>query len=91
MHRLLADLEPSITVTGQNLADLVRYILRSKIYDVAEHKRLRREAVPSSDENATAEDAAPQFAEHHTNVDAAVNAPVVIDSNDDGTVSQKLE
>ncbi|CAG5043170.1 unnamed protein product [Parnassius apollo] len=73
MHRLFAVLEPSLTVTEQNLADQVQYILRSNIFDVAELERLRREAVPSSDENATAEDAAPRIAEQPANVDAAVN------------------
>ncbi|CAG4996157.1 unnamed protein product [Parnassius apollo] len=53
MHRLFTELEPSITVTEQNLADRVRYILRSNIFDGAELERLRREAVPSSNENAT--------------------------------------
>ncbi|CAG4949804.1 unnamed protein product [Parnassius apollo] len=91
MHRLFAELEPSLIVTEQNLADRVRYILRSNIFDVAELERLRREAVPSSDENATAEDAAPQMVEQPANVDAAVNTPVVVDSNDDGTVAQELE
>ncbi|CAG5055093.1 unnamed protein product [Parnassius apollo] len=91
LHRLFAELEPSLTVTEQNLADRVRYILRSNIFDVAELERLRREAVPSSDENATAEDAAPQIVEQPANVDAAVNTPVVVDSNDDGTVAQELE
>ncbi|CAG5058427.1 unnamed protein product [Parnassius apollo] len=91
MHRLFAELEPSLTVTEQNLADRVRYILRSNIFDVAELERLRREAVPSSDENATAEDAVPQMVEQPANVDAAVNTPVVVDSNDDGTVAQELE
>ncbi|CAG4943406.1 unnamed protein product [Parnassius apollo] len=91
MHRLFAELEPSLTVTEQNPADRVRYILRSNIFDVAELERLRREAVPSSDENATAEDAAPQLIEQPANVDAAVNTPVVVDSNDDGTVAQELE
>ncbi|CAG5035211.1 unnamed protein product [Parnassius apollo] len=91
MHRLFAELEPSLTVSEQNLADRVRYILRSNIFDIAELERLRREAVPSSDENATAEDAAPQIAEHPANVNAAVNIPVVVDSNDDGTVAQELE
>ncbi|CAG4983479.1 unnamed protein product [Parnassius apollo] len=71
--------------------DRVRYILRSNIFDVAELERLRREAVPSWDENATAEDAAPQVIEQPANVDAAVNTPVVVDSNDDGTVAQELE
>ncbi|CAG5043703.1 unnamed protein product [Parnassius apollo] len=52
MHRLLAELEPSLTVSEQNLADRVRYILRSNIFDIAELERLRREAVPSSDESA---------------------------------------
>ncbi|CAG4978578.1 unnamed protein product [Parnassius apollo] len=91
MHGLFAKLEPSITVTEQNLADQVRYILRSNIYDVPELEQLRREAVPSSGENATAEDAASQLAEQTANVDAAVNTPVVIDANDDGTVGQELE
>ncbi|CAG4995084.1 unnamed protein product [Parnassius apollo] len=91
MHRLFAELEPSITVTDQNLADRVRYILRSNIFDVAELERLRREAVPSSGENATTEDAAPQIAEPTANVDAAVDTKVVVDSNDDGTIAQELE
>ncbi|CAG5043347.1 unnamed protein product [Parnassius apollo] len=92
MHRLFAELEPSLTVTEQNLADRFRYILRSNIFDVAELERLRREAVPSSDENATAEDGTtPQMVEQPANVDAAVNTPVVDDSNDDGTVAQELE
>ncbi|CAG5001610.1 unnamed protein product [Parnassius apollo] len=89
MHRLFAELEPSLIVTEQNLADRVRYILRSNIFDVAELERLRREAVPSSDENATAEDAAPQMVEQPANVDAAVNTPVVVDSNDDGTYASR--
>ncbi|CAG5058308.1 unnamed protein product [Parnassius apollo] len=87
MHRLFAELEPSLTVTEQNLADRVRYILPSNIFDVAELERLRREAVPSSDENATAEDVAPQIVEQPANVDAAVNTPVVVEQsprNDDG-------
>ncbi|CAG5013432.1 unnamed protein product, partial [Parnassius apollo] len=91
MHRLFAELELSLTVTEQNLADRVRYILRSNIFDVAELERLRCEAFPSSDENATAEDAAPQMVEQPANVDAAVNTPVVVDSNDDGTVARELE
>ncbi|CAG5027650.1 unnamed protein product [Parnassius apollo] len=91
MHRLFAELEPSLTVSERNLADRVRYILRSNIFDVAELERLRREAVPSSDENATAEDAAPQIAEQPANMNTAVNTPVVVDSNDDGTVAQELE
>ncbi|CAG4945683.1 unnamed protein product [Parnassius apollo] len=32
MHRFFAELEPSVTVTEQNLADRVRYILRSNIF-----------------------------------------------------------
>ncbi|CAG5024923.1 unnamed protein product [Parnassius apollo] len=91
MHRLFAELEPSVTVTEQNLADRVRYILRSNTFDGAELERLRREAVPSSDENAAAEGAAPQLAEQTAYVDAAENTPVVADSNDDGTVAQELE
>ncbi|CAG5047587.1 unnamed protein product [Parnassius apollo] len=91
MHRLFAELEPSVTVTEQNLADRVRYILRSNTFDVTELERLRREAVPSSDENATDEEAAPQLAEQPENVDAAVNTRVLVDSNDDGTLAQELE
>ncbi|CAG4981784.1 unnamed protein product [Parnassius apollo] len=86
IHRLFAELKPSLTVTEQNLADRVRYILRSNIFDVAELERLRREASPSSDENVE-----PQIIEQPANVDDAVNTPVVVDSNDDGTVAQKLE
>ncbi|CAG4981639.1 unnamed protein product [Parnassius apollo] len=90
-HRLFGELEPSLTVTEQNQADRVRYILSSNIFDVAELERLRRDVFPSSDENATAEDAAPQIVEQPANVDATVNTPVVVDSNDDGTVTQELE
>ncbi|CAG5011071.1 unnamed protein product [Parnassius apollo] len=53
--------------------------------------QLRREAVPSSNENATTEDAVPQVAEQPAHVDAAVNIPVVVDSNYDGTFTQELE
>ncbi|CAG5029533.1 unnamed protein product [Parnassius apollo] len=91
MHRLFAELEPSVTVTEQNLADRVRYNLRSNIFDGAELERLRREAVPSSNENATAEDVMPQVAEQPAHVDTAVNTPVVADSNDDGTFAQEPE
>ncbi|CAG4987526.1 unnamed protein product [Parnassius apollo] len=91
MHRLFTELEPSITVTEQNLADRVRYILRSNIFDGAELERLRREAVPSSNENATTGGAVPQVAEQPAHVDAAENTPVVADSNDDGTSTQELE
>ncbi|CAG4954034.1 unnamed protein product [Parnassius apollo] len=65
--------------------------MHSNIFDVAELERLRREAVPSSGENAAAEDAAPHLAEQTANVDAAVYTPVVVDSNDDGTIAQELE
>ncbi|CAG4992329.1 unnamed protein product [Parnassius apollo] len=67
------------------------YLALKYLFDVIELERLRREAVPSSDENATAEDAAPQLAEQPANVDAVVNTPVLVDSNDDGTVAQELE
>ncbi|CAG5017156.1 unnamed protein product [Parnassius apollo] len=87
----LLSCKPPVTVTEQNLADRVWYILRSNTFDVTELERLRREAVPSSGENAAAEDAAPQLAEQTANVDAAVNRPVVVDSNDDRTVAQELE
>ncbi|CAG4969750.1 unnamed protein product [Parnassius apollo] len=91
MHRLFAEVKPSITVTEQNLVDRVRYILRSNINDVAELERLRREAVSSPNENATAEDATPQFAEQPQHMDAAVNTPVLVDSKDNGAVIQELE
>ncbi|CAG4984896.1 unnamed protein product [Parnassius apollo] len=91
MHRLFTELEPSITVTEQNLADRVRYILRSNIFDGAELERLRREVVPSSNENAMTGGAVPQVAEQPAHVDAAENTPVVADSNDDGTFTQELE
>ncbi|CAG5050385.1 unnamed protein product [Parnassius apollo] len=84
-------MEPSVTVTEQNLADRVRYILHSNIFDDAELVRLRREAVPLSNENATAEDAVSQVAEQPAHVDTTVNTPVVADSNDDGTFAQELE
>ncbi|CAG4945273.1 unnamed protein product [Parnassius apollo] len=86
-HRL----EPSLSVTEQNLADRVRYILRSNIFGDAELERLRREAVPSSDGNATAGNAAPLIAQQTANVDAAVNIPFVVDSDDDGIVPHELE
>ncbi|CAG4979083.1 unnamed protein product [Parnassius apollo] len=85
MHRFFAELEPSLSVTEQNLADRVRYILRSNIFGDVELERLPREAVPSSDGNATAGNAAPLIAQQTANVDAAVNIPFVVDSDDDGT------
>ncbi|CAG5055711.1 unnamed protein product [Parnassius apollo] len=91
MHRFFAELEPSLSVNEQNLADRVRYILRSNIFGDAELERLRREAVPSSDGNATAGNAAPLIAQQTANVDAAVNIPFVVDSDDDGIVSYELE
>ncbi|CAG5031158.1 unnamed protein product [Parnassius apollo] len=91
MHRFFAELEPSLSVTEQNLADRVRYILRSNIFGDAELERLRREAVPSSDGNATAGNAAPLIAQQTAYVDAAVNIPFVVDSDDDGIVPHELE
>ncbi|CAG5021374.1 unnamed protein product [Parnassius apollo] len=85
------ELEPSLSVTEQNLADQVRYILRSNIFGDAELERLRREAVPSSDGNATAGNAAPLIAQQTANVDAAVNIPFVVDSDDNGIVPHELE
>ncbi|CAG5044228.1 unnamed protein product [Parnassius apollo] len=57
----------------------------------AELERLRREAVPSSDGNATAGNATPLIAQQTANVDAAVNIPFVVDSDDDGIVPHELE
>ncbi|CAG4945173.1 unnamed protein product [Parnassius apollo] len=59
MHCFFAELEPSLSVTEQNLADQLRYILGSNIFGDAELERLRREAILSSNGNATAGNAAP--------------------------------
>ncbi|CAG5007684.1 unnamed protein product [Parnassius apollo] len=91
MHCFFAELEPSIPVTEQNLADRVRYIIRSKIFDDAELERLRREAIPSLNESAMAADAAPHSTDQHPHVDAAMDLPVVVDSTDDEIVSHELE
>ncbi|CAG5032173.1 unnamed protein product [Parnassius apollo] len=91
MHRFFAELEPSLSVTERNLADRVRYILRSNIFGDAELERLRREAIPSSNGNATAGNAAPLDAQQTAYVDAAVNIPLVTNSNDDGIVFHELE
>ncbi|CAG4969734.1 unnamed protein product [Parnassius apollo] len=91
MHRFFAELEPSLSVTEQNLADRVRYILRSNIFGDDELKRLRREAVPSSDGNTTAGNAAPLIAQQTAYTDAAVDFPVMVDSEDDEMVSHELE
>ncbi|CAG4989405.1 unnamed protein product [Parnassius apollo] len=91
MHRFFAELEPSLSVTEQNLADRVRYILRSNIFGDAELEQLRREAVPSSNGNSTAGNATPLDAQQTAYVDAAVNIPFVVNSYDDGIVSHELE
>ncbi|CAG4954401.1 unnamed protein product [Parnassius apollo] len=69
----------------------VRYILRSNIFGDAELERLRREAIPSSNGNATAGNAAPLDAQQTAYVDAAVNIPFVANSDDDEIVSHELE
>ncbi|CAG5035219.1 unnamed protein product [Parnassius apollo] len=91
MHCFFAELEPSIPVTEQNLADRVRYVMRSKIFDDAELERLRREAIPSSNESDMAGDAAPHSTDQHPHVEAAMDLPVMVDSNDDEIVSHELE
>ncbi|CAG4966931.1 unnamed protein product [Parnassius apollo] len=91
MHCFFAELEPSILVMEQNLPDRVRYIMRSKIFDDAELERLRRETIPSSNESARAGDAATHPTDQHPHVEAAMDLPVVTDSNDDEIVSHKLE
>ncbi|CAG4976742.1 unnamed protein product [Parnassius apollo] len=65
--------------------------MRSKIFDDAELERLRREAIPSSNELATAGDAAPQATDQLPRVEAAMDLPVVVDSDDDEMVSHELE
>ncbi|CAG4949050.1 unnamed protein product [Parnassius apollo] len=79
------------TVTEQNLADRVRYILRSNIFGDAELERLRREAIPSSNGNATAGNAAPLDAQQTAYVDAVVNIQFVANSDDDEIVFHELE
>ncbi|CAG4980690.1 unnamed protein product [Parnassius apollo] len=91
MHCFFAELEPSIPVTEQNLADRVRYIMRLKIFDDAELERLRREAIPSSNELATAGDAAPQATDQLPRVEAVMDLPVVVESDDDEMISHELE
>ncbi|CAG5056569.1 unnamed protein product [Parnassius apollo] len=83
--------EPSLSVTEQNLADRVRYILRSNIFGDAQLERLRREAIPSSNGNATAGNTALLDAQQTAYVDAAVNIPFVANSDDDGIVFHELE
>ncbi|CAG4967831.1 unnamed protein product [Parnassius apollo] len=91
MHCFFAELEPSIPVTKQNLADRVRYIMCSKRFDDAEFERLRCEAIPSSNELATGGDAAPQATNQHPRVEAATNLSAVVDSDHDEMVSHELE
>ncbi|CAG5046618.1 unnamed protein product [Parnassius apollo] len=81
MHCFFAEQKPSILVTEQNLADRVRYIMRSKIFDDAELDRLRLEAIPSSNEMAMAGDAAPQATDQHPHVEATMDLPVVIETD----------
>ncbi|CAG4990723.1 unnamed protein product [Parnassius apollo] len=64
--------------------------MRSKIFDDAELDRLRREAIPSSNELAMAGDAAPQATDQHPRVEAAMDFPVVVNSDDDEMVSHEL-
>ncbi|CAG5050899.1 unnamed protein product [Parnassius apollo] len=78
MHRFFAELEPSLSVTVQDLADRIRYILRSNIFGDAELERLRRVAVPSSNGNVTAGNTEPLDAQQTAYVDAAVNIPFVV-------------
>ncbi|CAG5045246.1 unnamed protein product [Parnassius apollo] len=91
MHWFFAELEPSISVTEQNLADRVRYIMRSKIFDDAELEQIRRAAIPSSNELAMAGDVNPQATDQHPRVEAAMDLPVVVDSDDDEMVSHEPE
>ncbi|CAG5020901.1 unnamed protein product [Parnassius apollo] len=98
MHCFFAELEPSIPVTEQNLADRVRYIMRSKIFDDAELERLRREAIPSSNESAIGSiecDGGMQLHMRQTSVHTW-KPPWIFrfwnsDSNDDEIVSHELE
>ncbi|CAG5011134.1 unnamed protein product [Parnassius apollo] len=91
MHCFFAELEPSFTVTEQNLADRVRYIMRSNIFDDAELERLRLEAVPSSDENCYGWGCGSSNGRPARERGSRRGYPVVGDSNDDGIVSHELE
>ncbi|CAG4937782.1 unnamed protein product [Parnassius apollo] len=81
----------SILVTEQNPAVRVWYIIRLKIFDDAELERLRREAIPLLNELAMPEDAAAQATDQHPHVEAAMDLPVVVDSDEDEMVSHELE
>ncbi|XP_026313592.1 uncharacterized protein LOC113225487 [Hyposmocoma kahamanoa] len=50
MYREFLRLEPTLTVTEQNLADRVRYLQRSGLFSAAELEQLRCEAVPPLEE-----------------------------------------
>ncbi|CAG5049410.1 unnamed protein product [Parnassius apollo] len=91
MHCFFAELEPSIPVTEQNLADKARYIMRSKIFDDAELERLRREAIPSMNEWSMTGDTASQATDQHPNEEATMDLPVVVNSADDEKVLYVLE
>ncbi|CAG4979048.1 unnamed protein product [Parnassius apollo] len=91
MHRFFAQLDPSLTVTEQNLVDRVRYILRFYIFGDTELEPLRRKAVSSLDENAAHGTATQLIAEQPAHLDVAVNISVVVDSDDDGIVSYEVE
>ncbi|CAG5046571.1 unnamed protein product [Parnassius apollo] len=91
MHCFFAELEPSIPVTELNPANRVRYIMRSKIFDDDELERQRRAAIPSSDESAMAGDTASQVTDQHPHVEAAMDLPDVVNSDDNEIVSHELE
>ncbi|CAG4949696.1 unnamed protein product [Parnassius apollo] len=91
MHWFFVELESSIPITEQNLSDQVRYIMRSKIFHDAELERLRREAIPPSNESAIAWNAAPQAIDQHPHVKTAMNLPILVGSDDDEIVSHELE
>ncbi|CAG5021767.1 unnamed protein product [Parnassius apollo] len=84
-------LSHNIVVTEHNLADRVQYIMRSKTFDDAELERLRREVIPSSNKSAKAGDAASHVTDQHPHLEAAMDLPVVVDSDDDEMVSHELE
>ncbi|CAG5050477.1 unnamed protein product [Parnassius apollo] len=65
--------------------------MRSKIFDDGELERLQREAIPLSNELAMAGDVAPKATDQHPCVEATMNLPVVVDSDDDEMVSHELE
>lgn len=88
MFREFLQLEPSLTVTEQNLADRVRYIQRSNVFSVAELEQLRREVVSVLDDAPHVEDVSPQPERVE---ETEPNPQIVAEENITETITQDLE